>query len=47
MRSGDGTTVRVVYPFRSTPEGLQGIIPLFHQLKNPLYYSILLHLAVK
>ena len=35
------------YPFRSTPEGLQGIIPLFHQLKKPLYYSILLHLAVK
>ena len=24
------------YPFRGTPEGLQGIIRLFYQLKNPL-----------
>jgi hypothetical protein len=31
----------IFYPFRSTPEGLQGIIPLFHQLKNPLYLSIM------
>jgi len=37
----------VTYSFRSIPKGLQGIIPLFYQLKKPLSRPRKRHLAAK